>query len=117
MAGLSQRPSLHQIALQALLAYGAVILLFLGGIRWGLVIVKSDYTQLFSPLSLSVAPAIVGWIALLIPAPAGLIVLALSFSALLLLDLRSPAAPLWYGALRVPLSVAAIAALLLGLLI
>jgi hypothetical protein len=105
------------MALQALLAYGAVILSFLGGIRWGLAIVKSDHSDLLSPLCISVLPSLLGWLALLISASAGLLLLALGFFALLLADLRLPTAPPWYGAQRLPLSVGAISALLLGLLI
>jgi hypothetical protein len=107
---------LHSVALQALLAYGAVILSFLGGIRWGMAIVKTGRDDLLSPLLISVLPSLLGWIALLVPGSAGLSLLAFGFSALLLADLRLPMAPDWYGALRLPLSVGAISALMMGVL-
>jgi len=117
IAALVSSVPLHNMALQALQAYGAVILSFLGGIRWGLAIVGSDHADLFFPLCISVLPPLLGWLALLISASAGLLLLAVGFSALLLADLRLQMAPPWYGALRLPLSVGAISALLLGLLI
>ncbi|MBM3408636.1 MAG: DUF3429 domain-containing protein [Betaproteobacteria bacterium] len=116
VAGLIPALQLHSVALQALLAYGAVILSFLGGIRWGLAIVKAGHADLFSPLLISVLPSLLGWIALLVSGSTGLLLLAFGFSALLLADLRLPMAPDWYGALRLPLSVGAIAALLMGVL-
>jgi hypothetical protein len=105
------------MAQQSLLAYGAVILSFLGGVRWGLAIIEPNHADLFSPLCISVLPSLLGWLALLISDSAGLLLLALGFFALLLADLRLPTAPPWYGTLRLPLSVGAIGALLLGLLI
>ena len=115
--GLVPESPLHDIALPALLAYGSVILSFLGGIRWGLAVVKTDAADLLGPLLISVLPSVLGWIALLMPASVGLLLLVLGFLALLLADVRLRMAPPWYGALRLPLSIGAIGALLLGLLI
>ena len=109
--------SLHDLSLQALLAYGAVILSFLGGIRWGLAIATTDSADLFGPLFLSVLSALLGWIALLVPSSTGLVLLALGFAAILIADLWLSTAPHWYRLLRLPLSVGAIVALLMGLLI
>ncbi|MDA9976027.1 DUF3429 domain-containing protein [Alphaproteobacteria bacterium] len=106
---------LHDLALQALLSYGAVILSFLGGVRWGLAIATTDFTNLFGPLFISVVPALLGWFALLLPSSLGLTVLALGFSTMLVADLQLSSAPRWYRSLRLPLSVGAIVALLLGL--
>jgi hypothetical protein len=106
---------LHDLALQALLSYGAVIVSFLGGVRWGLAIATSDFANLFGPLFISVVPALLGWFALLLPSSLGLTVLALSFSAMLVADRQLLSAPRWYRSLRLPLSVGAIIALLLGL--
>ena len=115
-AGMVPVAPLHDLALQALLAYGAVILSFLGGIRWGLATAMvEDPAALSGPLCASVLPALLGWFALLVPASAGLIVLALGFAAMLLADLRLTMAPPWYRSLRLPLSAGAITALLVGL--
>jgi hypothetical protein len=115
--GLLPATPLHDLSLQALLAYGAVILSFLGGIRWGLAVATTDPADLFVPLFFSITPALLGWIALLVPSSTGLVLLALGFAAILIADLWLSTAPYWYRSLRLPLSVGAIAALLMGLLI
>jgi hypothetical protein len=61
--------------------------------------------------------ALLGWFPLLVPSTTGSVMLALGFAAILIADLRLSRAPNWYRLLRLPLSVGAIFALLLGLLI
>jgi len=106
-------------ALFALLAYGAAILSFLGGIQWGFAVSTFDITprQIFNRLSLSVAPSLIAWGALLLPPGMGLIVLAVSFVFVLLVDLRTvnrSGAPAWYPKLRWPLTICAVLSLGLG---
>lgn len=114
-ASLTPAAPLHDVASQALIAYGAVILSFLGGVRWGLAIAAPDGARLFAPLAVSVVPSLAAWIALLLPREPGLVLLAAGLAALLAADLRLRSAPDWYRALRVPLSAGAIVSLLLGL--
>lgn len=103
----------------ALLAYGAIILSFLGGIHWGLAIgavLQSDNT-LWRRIALSILPSLVAWAALLAPSSIGFLVLAAAFVAMLLVDIRASRVnevPAWYPKLRWPLSCGAVAALLLG---
>lgn len=102
----------------ALLAYGAVILSFLGGVQWGLAIAANPPGPLMQRLVLSVIPSLLAWVALLLPNKTGLGLLALSFALMLWLDLRSVArqeAPAWYAQLRLPLSGAVTASLLSAL--
>ncbi len=106
-------------ALLAVLAYGAVILSFLGGIQWGFAVSSFDVTprQLFNRLSLSVAPSLIAWGALLLPLGLGLIVLGVSFVCVLLIDLRTVnrlGAPVWYPKLRWPLTICAVLSLSTG---
>lgn len=106
-------------ALIALLAYGAAILSFLGGIQWGFAVSSPDITprQMFNRLSLSVTPALIAWGALLLPLGPGLIVLSVSFVLVLMIDLRTvnrSGAPSWYPKLRWPLTICAVAALSVG---
>ncbi len=110
-------PAQRDAAMLALLAYGAVILSFLGGVRWGLAIAGAAGDRLFWPLLVSIAPSLIGWAAVLIGARAGLALLAAGLAVLLLADWRLASAPAWYRALRVPLSAGAIASLALGALI
>lgn len=103
----------------ALMAYGAIILSFLGGIHWGLAIGAAPQTDntLLRRIALSIVPSLVAWAALLAPSSIGFLVLAAVFVAMLLVDIRASRlheAPAWYPKLRWPLSCGAVAALLLG---
>jgi hypothetical protein len=57
----------------ALLAYGAVILSFLGAVHWGLALRPLSAEAAYGPLrlGLGVVPSLLGWVALLVPAWAG----------------------------------------------
>jgi hypothetical protein len=59
----------------ALLAYGATILAFLGAVHWGLAL--ADGRAAWGRMGLGVVPALIGWVALLLPEPSGLLVVAL----------------------------------------
>ncbi len=72
-------------AATVLIAYGAVILSFLGGIHWGLA--AAGRPPAAARLVIGVVPSLVAWLALLLPADAGLAVLVAAF-------------PLQYGADR-----------------
>lgn len=70
------------LAEDALLAYGAVILAFLGAVHWGLALAgPGDDAAARSRLVLGVVPALVGWVALLAPIWMGLGVLVAGFAA------------------------------------
>lgn len=102
-----------------LLAYGASILSFLGGIQWGLAVARPDGAGLAMRLALSVVPSLAAWLALLLPVRPGLLVRAVSLAAVLAADLRAAQrglAPPWYPKLRLPLSGGAMVALLAGAL-
>lgn len=107
----------------ALLAYGATILSFLGGIHWGLAISPAsgpDNPRLAARLILSVMPSLVAWVALLVAGNAGLLLLATAVAAMLAIDLRATRlgdAPPWYPKLRIPLSGVVVASLLVGALL
>lgn len=69
-------------ALAALIAYGAVILAFLGAVHWGLALAAmAEAEREFgrTRLTLGVVPALVGWVALVLPAWAGLALLIAGF--------------------------------------
>lgn len=105
-------------AFLALIAYGAVILSFMGGIHWGLAIADSRDAG-FRRLGISVLPALIGWAALLVPPAIGILALAVSFALMLSVDLsatRRGEAPAWYPRLRWPLTLIVVTALLIGAL-
>jgi hypothetical protein len=111
----------RETAYFALAAYGAVILSFLGGIHWGLAVADGNRQPgegaTFVRLAGSVVPSLIGWGALFLSKPTGLIVLAAAFAGMLLFDCRASRkahAPLWYPALRWPLTIAVVTSLLLA---
>lgn len=84
---------------QAVIAYGAVILSFLGAVHWGLALaddrlaVPGHARTLRLRLALGVLPALVGWAALLIPMVASpllaLVVLLIGFVLTALAEARA----------------------------
>tara|TARA_X000000950_G_C13448420_1_gene470918 strand:- start:65 stop:505 length:441 start_codon:yes stop_codon:yes gene_type:complete len=112
---LHQSPNVHGEIIAALPAYGAVILSFLGGVRWGTAISGTSHVPLSIQLWISVVPSLVGWAAILIEIPAALLVLTVAFSLMLFTDYMIAGAPVWYLRLRVILSLPVIACLLIVL--
>lgn len=89
-------------------AYGAVILSFLGGIRWGEAVVRGHSSTLF----LSVLPSLAGFSALLIDSFNGTIILMTGFAAQAIWDFMAPGSlPIWFIRLRVLISTVVIACL------
>lgn len=100
----------------ALLGYGAVILSFLGGVLWGTSMAagRADWPH----LSMSVAPSLLAWGALLVGGQGGLAILAAALSAMLIVDLlpfSTRLAARWYPMLRIWLTLGAVGALTLAL--
>lgn len=67
-------------AVSAMIAYGAVLLAFLGGTRWGAEVLRAPFAPDTWRLALAALPPVLGWIAVLamqIPVPAlGLLIIA-----------------------------------------
>lgn len=98
----------------ALATYGAIIVSFLGGIRWGLAIPAGDAGPNYA---ISIVPSLVAWVLLAAPEPwrlAGLGLVALVLGPADLGLVRAGLAPAWFGWLRIILSIGAGLALLLG---
>ena len=98
----------------ALATYAAIIVSFLGGIRWGLALRGGEDP---APYAISIVPSLVAWAALAAPEPWRLVILGVVALALGPIDLelvRSGAAPAWFGRLRLILSTGAGVALLLA---
>jgi hypothetical protein len=104
-----------RVARHALMTYAAVILSFMSGVNWGLAIAVPSGSRLWRRLTLSVLPALVAWVFLVVPFESYQSLLGLAFALALLLthDLWAVArseAPDWYGRLRLLLtSIAALA--------
>ena len=85
--------------------YGAVILSFLGGIRWGFAIAYEPFDK--RSLTLSVVPSLLGWFALLLPDQYAVLVLLLGFCAQGAWDsfyINAGNAPPWFGRLRITIT-------------
>lgn len=96
------------------IAYGAVILSFMGGIHWGLAMAQDEID--WERLGLSVLPALIGWVALLLAGTPGLLLLAAAFVLIWAYDVRQVRrgkAPEWYPDLRLTLTVIVVVSSLL----
>ena len=116
---------------QAIIAYGAVILAFLGGVHWGFaleavpgVIVPDQAGMDRKRLALGVVPSLIGWAALLVPIVAspmiGIVLLMLGFVLTTLVEARAQRAgamPGGYMKLRWLLSAVVLLCLLVVLLV
>ncbi len=98
-------------AAQALAAYGAVILAFLGGVHWGFALPEPSGRAERARLGLGVVPSLIGWVALLlviaVGAEAGLALLLVGFAGLTVVESRAAKAglmPAGYMSLRYGLS-------------
>jgi hypothetical protein len=109
----------------ALVAYGAVILTFVGAIHWGLALglvhardTDAESASIVFGYAWSVVPALVGWVALLLPVTLGLALLAIGFLVQLFIDARLAAVhrlPAWYLGLRLLLTSVVVGCLLVAL--
>ena len=100
--------------LHAVATYGAVILSFLGGIHWGLALRDVDADR--NRYIVSVVPALLAWMALLLPLGPGIALLAVCFVGQLIVDLLRLELPSWFRNLRALLTLLVVAALILSLL-
>lgn len=101
----------------ALAGYGAVILSFMGGCRWGLAAAGLGEGPAMRPLAISVIPSLYAWAVVFLWSPAPLLALAVGFAALLAADMaltREGGAPAWWPALRWPLTAGAVASLVIA---
>jgi hypothetical protein len=69
-------------ATTVLAAYAATIVSFLGGIHWGFGFLRGDPARFVW----GVVPSLLAWAALLLPRPAGLVLLAVTLAACYLVD-------------------------------
>lgn len=102
--------------LNALMAYAAIILSFVGAIHWGRSLhephmVRSNLLQI-----ISIIPILLGWAALMVPAQAGLAILIAGFASIYLFDRIQYRELYWMQKIRFNLTMGVIFTLLLCLL-
>ena len=108
----------RQFSARALVAYGAVILSFVGAVHWGLLL-QSTAARATRALVAGILASLAGWIALLLPDRYGLTLLVVAFGAFWLYEHRilgEDALPGAYLQLRRSLSLAVCSLLALGLI-
>lgn len=121
LAILTWVPGSHQaLTAHALLAYGAVILSFVGALHWGIAMTwqhlhgKQGGGQFYIG---SVVPALLAWVALLLPSAVAVAILLAGLWGHYVQDrrlARRVSLPDWYLALRLTLTTAASLALILA---
>ncbi|MEH6566333.1 MAG: DUF3429 domain-containing protein [Halopseudomonas sp.] len=104
--------------LEELLAYAAIVLAFMGAIHWGLAM-RADAESGKAPiqLALSVVPPLLGWVGLSLPINLALPIFFIAFAILYFADLwavNHGLAPVWYPALRKPLSILVVLSLVVA---
>jgi hypothetical protein len=102
-----------------LTAYGAVTLSFVGAIHWGVAMVHQQMpdSERGVFMAWSVVPALAGWIALLLPAKAGLLLLGATFTVHYAADRQFAQRfklPRWYLPLRGGLTAIVVLCLILA---
>ncbi|MBA2923001.1 DUF3429 domain-containing protein [Pseudomonas sp. P7] len=105
----------------ALVNYGAVILSFVGALHWGFAMtVDMSAKQCRDRFIWSVIPALIAWIATLLPMPLGCLLLVIGLVAQLRQDrqlLRVVSLPAWYLPMRLRLTLVASACLMLAAMV
>jgi hypothetical protein len=112
----------------ALMSYGAIALAFLGAVHWGLAMSRHvsgeprswGTRSQWRSYTVSMAPGLVAWVALLVPERFGVWLLVAGFSGLIVYDrfcLRIGEAPPWLLRLRLPLAATAIGSLIVGIVL
>jgi hypothetical protein len=104
-----------ETAREAMKVYGAVIVSFLGGIRWGLGMHRDNSGQAAGLFASAVIMPILAWLAVFMPRPWDLVVLAGAFLIVWTADLalsRAGGAPPWFAKLRSMLTGAVLVCLI-----
>jgi hypothetical protein len=104
--------------LSVIVVYGAIILSFLGGIRWGTALGPYDARRQAMEFSASVAGSLAGLVAVFLAPVASLTLLIAGFLVQGLWDVTSVEAgrlPPWFGRLRMILTAGAVLSLVAAL--
>ncbi len=102
----------YELGLEILTTYGAVILSFLGGIRWGLALAGQGERDATWRLALSVLPSLLGWVVLLNVVSHGHVLLFFGFAMQFTWDWASykrGEISAWFAKLRLLVSVIVLA--------
>jgi len=99
---VSFAPEIKAEAAAALLAYGVVILSFLGGIRWGFAMLGGEERS-WAAYGASIVPSLAAWLGAIAGGPEGLLVLTVALGLWFFVERAAPPSlplPSWYMRLR-----------------
>lgn len=116
---LDNQNPLMATVVDLLKTYAAIILSFLGGVRWGIAVQNSTVESRARDLVLSVVPPLVGWVSLLLSTPFVFALQILVFAAQGAWDSfagQDKIVELWFAKLRIVLTFGACMALLVAFL-
>lgn len=105
-------------ARDVLVSYGAIILAFLGGIRWGVGLQHGDSAHAVKMFIVSVVIPLAAWVALFLPKPHDRTWLIAIFLVVGVADIAlvtKGLAPRWFGTLRTILTVGVVGCLIAAL--
>lgn len=108
------------LAMQALVAWGTVILGFMAGARWAMILLSDAAPPLGRLAAVGIFPPTIGLIAPLLEPRIGLGLLAVALGGLLVFELSTASraeAPPWYPRLRLFLSSGALACLIVAIIV
>jgi hypothetical protein len=97
-----------------LLAYGALIASFLGGVRWGAAMQNNNAESQARHIAISIMPSLVALVAFMLPMPQAFALLIVLFTAQAVLDVsavESGDLAAWYKPLRLVLTLIACASM------
>ncbi|XP_060591047.1 uncharacterized protein LOC132746016 [Ruditapes philippinarum] len=93
-------------------AYGAVILSFVGAVRWGMALSDNGVVRPnWINLGYSVTPSLIAWAALMMPTPFSLATLMFGLGGAAYMDITMYGYPSWFKAMRFLLTITAILSL------
>lgn len=104
------------VAHDALLAYAAIILSFMGAVHWGLAMNSSNPATGWQ-FGASVVPPLLAWFAIFTPPLINSGILIAAFAGLCAFDgyvARTGGTPAWYPRLRVPLTAVVVISLIVA---
>ena len=109
---LSATGELEVLAGRALIAYGAVIISFLGAWHWSVAINQGGASARLLRMVYAVTPALLGWVAILLPFSYGMALIITGLLLACIADSRwQTSVPGWYRQLRQRLTLIATASM------
>ena len=108
---------LSSYSMVAFVAYGAVILGFVGAVHWGFLLTTDSIQRQGLLLSTSVLPGLIGWLALICNLDTALLMLCIAYPILFIYEkfsVLNSLLPAWYMLMRFRLTIVVTLLMLIG---